>query len=230
MSAQPSPCLTIQIARPSNSAGPLAKVCCYTWRANRSGRPHGAAATEEDPSVDSATPNRTATALAKTGPAVPAADISEIGQLIFAEHARVLRLFGALEGLVRRPEPAVTRLALDQIWTRLASLLEVHCRAEEEVCFPLVIGGGAPALNFIEEATADHDDLREAVAEARLLDIGSSRWWQVIGAARAACTQHFASEERGPLAQVCCSVPPEQSKALVRQWTAFAAAQAGGSR
>ena len=179
--------------------------------------------------MDSVTPNRTATALVKTGPAVAEAGISEIGELIFAEHARILRLFGALDGLVRRGEPAVTAQALDQIWTRLASLLEVHCRAEEEVCFPLVFGSGAPALSFVETAIADHDDLCEAVAEARLIDVGSSRWWQVIAAARAGCTQHFASEEGGPLAQVCGSVPPETSKVLVRRWTAFAAAHADGT-
>lgn len=181
-------------------------------------------------SVDSVIPNRTATALVKPGPAVADAGMSGISELIFAEHARILRLFGALEGVVRRGEPTVPRLALDQIWARLASLLEVHCRAEEEVCFPLMFGGDAPALSFVEKATADHDDLREAVAEARLLDVGSSLWWQVISATRASCTQHFASEERGPLARVCCSVPLETSKVLVRQWTAFAAAQAGGSR
>jgi Hemerythrin HHE cation binding domain len=139
------------------------------------------------------------------------------------------RLFGALDGVVRRGEPSVARLALNQIWTRLASLLEVHCKAEEEVCFPLVFGSGALAGSFVEEATADHDDLREAVAQSRLLDVGSSRWWQVIAATRAVCTQHFASEERGLLAQVCGSVPPETSKVLVRRWTAFAAAHADGT-
>jgi len=178
--------------------------------------------------VDSVIPNRTSTTLAKAGATVPDTGISEICELIFAEHARILRLFGALDGLVRRGEPAVTRLALDQIWTRLASLLEVHTRAEEEVCFPLVFGGSTFALGSVEAATADHDTLREAVAEARLLDVGSPRWWQVIAAAHAACTKHFASEERGPLAQVCASVPPETSKILVRRWTAFTAAHANG--
>lgn len=176
--------------------------------------------------MNSVIPHRTAIALASPGPAAGDAGISEIGELIFAEHARILRLFAALDGLARRGEPAVAHLALDQIWRRLASLLEVHCRAEEEVCFPLVFGGGPAALSYVEEAIADHDDLREAVAEAQLLEVGSSRWWQVVAAARAACTRHFASEERGPLAQVCGSMPPETSKILVRRWTAFAAARA----
>ena len=180
--------------------------------------------------MDSVISNRTATAMTQTGATIPDAGISGIAELIFAEHARILRLFGALDGVVRRGEPAVTRLALNQIWTRLASLLEVHTRAEEEICFPLVSGAGAFAPSFVEVATADHIDLREKVEEARLLDVGSPRWWQVITAARAACTRHFASEERGPLAQVCGSVPPETSKILVRRWTAFASARAYDTR
>ena len=142
----------------------------------------------------------------------------------------VLRFFGALDGVIRRGEPAITRLALDQIWTRVASLLDVHTRAEEEICFPMVLGSGSPAFGFVAAATADHDSLREAVAEARLLDVGSPRWWRMVTATRAACTQHFASEERGPLAQVCGSLPPETSKVLARRWSAFAAAHANGTR
>jgi hypothetical protein len=161
----------------------------------------------------------------KSASAVPDAGISEIGELIVTEHARILRLFKALDDLARRGDSAVARLALSQVWTRLASLLEVHTRAEEEICFPVVSASGARTLAFVETMTADHDDIREAVAEARLLDVGSARWWQLISAIRTACTEHFASEERGPLAQVCGSLPPETSKVLVRQWAAFAAGQ-----
>jgi hypothetical protein len=166
------------------------------------------------------------TAPVNSAPAVPDAGISEIGELIVTEHARILRLFRALDDLARRGDPAVARLALSQVWARLASLLEVHTKAEEEICFPVAFGSGASALDLAETATADHDDIREAVAEARLLEAGSARWWQLISAIHTACTEHFAGEERGPLAQICGSLPPEKSKVLVRQWAAFAAGQA----
>jgi hypothetical protein len=165
------------------------------------------------------------TAPVKSASAVPDAGISGIGELIVTEHARILRLFRALDDLARRGDSAVARLALSQVWARLASLLEVHTRAEEEICFPLVSGSGASTLDMVETATADHDDIREAVAEARLLETGSARWWQLISAIHTACTEHFAGEERGPLAQICGSLPPEQSRVLVRQWAAFAAGQ-----
>jgi hypothetical protein len=166
------------------------------------------------------------TAPARTGSTGPDAGISEIGELIITEHARILRLFRALDDLARRGDPAVARLRLAQVWARLAGLLEVHTRAEEEICFPALFGNGAYAPAFMETAIADHDDIREAVAETRLLDVGSAPWWQLIGATHAACIQHFASEERGLLTQFCRSLPPATSKILVRQWAAFAAGQA----
>lgn len=162
---------------------------------------------------------------ASAGTPAALAGTNEIGELILAEHARILRLFSALDGLIRRGDPTVAPLALTQIWTRTASLLDVHTRAEEEICFPLVSGTGPDDLPLVESAIADHDGMREAVAESRLLEVGSSRWWQVIAAVQVACVNHFVREEQGPLAKIC-DCPPETSKALVRQWAAFAAAQA----
>lgn len=165
----------------------------------------------------------------RTGSVGPDAGISEIGELIVTEHARILRLFRALDDLARRSDPAVARLRLAQVWARLASLLEVHTRAEEEICFPAVFGHGACTPAFMDTAIADHDDIREAIAETRLLEVGSAPWWQLIGSTHAACVQHFASEEQGPLTQFCRSLPPASSKVLVRQWAAFAAGQANNT-
>jgi hemerythrin HHE cation binding domain-containing protein len=176
--------------------------------------------------MDSVAPTPASTGPVKCASAVPDAGISEIGELIVTEHARILRLFRALDDLARRGDSAVARLGLSQVWARLASLLEVHTRAEEEICFPLAFRSGACTLAFMEAATADHDDIREAVAETRLLEVGSAQWRQLIGTTHAACTQHFASEEQGPLMQLCRSLSPATSKVLVRQWAAFAAGQA----
>jgi hypothetical protein len=133
--------------------------------------------------------------LVTASPADPDAGISEIAERILAEHARIVRLFGALYDLAWRVDPAVSRLALAQVWSRLADLLVAHTKAEE-VCFPTMYGDGARARAVKEAAAADHNDIREAVEQARLLDAGSARWWQVITAARTACAQHFGSEER----------------------------------
>jgi hypothetical protein len=167
------------------------------------------------------------TGLVSTSSAAPDAGINEIGELILAEHARILRLFGALYDLARRADPSVSRLALAQVWTRLAGLLVTHTRAEEEICFPPMYG--TDARTVVEAAAADHIDIREAVEQARLLEVGSARWWQMITRARMACTEHFASEERGLLSALCSGLPPGTGKVLVRQWAAFAVSQAEGS-
>jgi hypothetical protein len=110
---------------------------------------------------------------------------------------------------------------LAQVWSRLADLLVAHTRAEEEVCFPPMYG--ARALAVTEAAAADHDDIREAVEQARFLEVGSARWWRLITAARTACARHFASQERDLLASLCSCLPPATGKALVHQWAAFVA-------
>ena len=134
--------------------------------------------------------------LVTASPADPDAGISEIAERILAEHARILRLFGALYDLDGARIPAVSLVALAQVWSRLADLLVAHTKAEE-VCLPLsMYGDGAHALAVKEAAAADHNDIREAVEQARLLEAGSARWWNVITAARTACAQHFTGEER----------------------------------
>lgn len=179
--------------------------------------------------MDSVPSTSALTGLVSTSSAAPDAGSNEIGELIIAEHARILRLFGALYDLARRADPSVSRLALAQVWTRLASLLVTHTRAEEEICFPSMCGADARTLTVVEAAAADHIGIREAVEQARLLEVGSARWWQVITGARMTCTKHFASEERGVLSALCSGLPPGTGKVLVRQWAAFAVAQADGS-
>jgi hypothetical protein len=169
------------------------------------------------------------TGLVSTSSTAPEAGFNEIGELILAEHVRILRLFAALYDLARRADPSVSRLALAQVWTRLAGLLVTHTRAEEEICFPSMYGADARTLTVVQAAAADHIGIREAVEQARLLEVGSARWWQVITGARMACAKHFASEERGVLSALCSGLPPGTGKVLVRQWAAFVVAQADGS-
>ena len=103
-----------------------------------------------------------------------------------------------------------------------AGLLEVHTRAEEEICFLPMSGPGPEAARRKRDAVADHEDIRAAVSEASLQPVGSAAWWRAAGAALAASAEHFEREERGVLA--CCSLTPDQRLELGRQWTAFVAA------
>lgn len=163
---------------------------------------------------------------AAPSPGGPVGQATGVAEVILGEHARILRLFGSLDNIARRAEPTVAPLMLGQVWARLASMLERHTEAEEEICFPVLFGRGRHALALMEDAIADHHDVREAVGEARLLDAGSALWWRTVTDTRALCTEHFAGEERGLLAQVQNCLRPERSKTLARLWAVFVATRA----
>lgn len=173
--------------------------------------------------MDSAAASAAPAAPIEAGRAHPDLTSTEIGAVIHAEHRRILRLFGALDDVARRAEGALGRPALRQVWLRLADLLEQHTDAEEEICFPALSGHGAAVTALMEAAIADHDDIREAVAEARLLETGSARWWRTVSAARGECSAHFHGEERELLTALCGFLPHEASRRAARQWDAFVA-------
>jgi hypothetical protein len=160
------------------------------------------------------------------GAAAPTAGICE---LICAEHARILRLFGALSDLSRREAGGAARSPAGQLWARLAVLLDVHTTAEEEICYPVLFGHGRRATAALEAAAADHADIREAVAESRLLAAGSAQWWRAVTAAQRFSTDHFAAEERQLLAAVNHCLPAGESRLLARRWEAFTAAELAGT-
>ena len=68
--------------------------------------------------MDSVPSASDAAGLVSASSAAPDAGINEIAELILAEHARILRLFGALYDLARRADPSVSRLALAQVWSQ----------------------------------------------------------------------------------------------------------------
>ena len=116
---------------------------------------------------------------------------------------------------------------LAEVWSRLAGLLELHAEAEEEICYPAVFGPGPDAAAQMQDAIADHDDIREAIAEARLHAVGSPAWWRAAATAVRAGRDHVAQEERGVLAAFGRRAAPELRTELGLQWAAFTAARAG---
>jgi anti-anti-sigma factor len=154
---------------------------------------------------------------------------ADVLDLIRADHARIRRLLASAESAARRGEPADARWVLGEAWDRAAALLEADCDAEEEIWYP-VLSGAAGYAALIREARADHDDIREAVAEARLQEAGSPAWWRAVIAAITATQDHFAREEHGALAELTHCTSPAQRRALGQQWVAFLNARARDAR
>lgn len=151
--------------------------------------------------------------------------MADIIELILADHRRIRMLLGALGGAARNGEDPGATCMLTPVWDRLAGLLELHAEAEEEICYLAMFGPGPDAAARMQDAIADHDDIREAVAEARLHPPGSAAWWRAVTAARRASSDHIAREERGALAAFGRRATPALRDELGRQWAPFIAAR-----
>jgi hypothetical protein len=121
----------------------------------------------------------------------------DITQLILVDHHEQRRLFAIVEQI----DPANVR-ALETVWRRLATFLEVHALAEEEIFYPalLRLGRGTAqvptARAETEDAIKDHNQIRDAVAAVAGHDAGSAAWFAAVGAANEANSDHMAEEER----------------------------------
>ena len=122
----------------------------------------------------------------------------DITELILTDHHRQRRAFAVLDDV----DPSDTD-RLGQIWTDLATFLEVHASAEELVFYPELLKVADPGGSEADEtrdAIHDHNDIRDAVAEANKHPVGSKAWWTAVGKARSANTEHMGEEEDEGLA------------------------------
>lgn len=120
----------------------------------------------------------------------------DITQLILEDHSEQRRLFAVLEQI-----PLGNVAGLAQVWTRLASFLELHAQAEEELFYPalLTLTSGTPRQTLEAEtidAIADHNEIRDAVAAAAREQVGSDGWFAAVNEANRANGDHMAEEER----------------------------------
>ncbi|MDX6217672.1 MAG: hypothetical protein QOG99_3256, partial [Frankiales bacterium] len=114
----------------------------------------------------------------------------DITDLVLEDHHRQRRMFAILDGI--DPED---RSSLTAVWTELAYFLEVHAAAEEKVLYPAVLALSDPDASETKDAIGDHNDIRDAVGRASQCSVGSVVWWEAVGAARAANTEHMGEEE-----------------------------------
>jgi len=121
----------------------------------------------------------------------------DITQLILDDHHEQRRLFAILEQIDRSDTGA-----LSAVWGRLAAFLEVHAAAEEAIFYPVLLQVGIAARRRagVEDETldaiGDHNEIRDAVAEAAGHPVGSDDWYAAVAAANQANGDHMAEEER----------------------------------
>jgi hypothetical protein len=153
----------------------------------------------------------------------------DITDLIRAEHARLCRLFDALDDTARLAEASGTtgrtpRWAPQATWARIAGLLELHAEAEYEICYFAVFGPGTSQTSNLRQAVSCLNEIHNAVAEAQLQEPGSRSWWRAVAAARRSSLCHITQLEAGPLADFRRRSTPQLREDLGQQWEAFVAA------
>ena len=91
---------------------------------------------------------------------------------------------------------------LSAIWDRLAAFLELHAEAEERIFYPalLQVGLAARRAAGVEaetlDAIADHNEIRDAVAEVANHQVGTDGWFAAVAGANLANSDHMGEEER----------------------------------
>ena len=112
--------------------------------------------------------------------------------------------------------------ALRAVWDPLATKLDLHAIAEEEIFYPQLLRRGTEDP---EEATldaiGDHNDIRDGVHAAESHTVGTPEWWAAVSAAREANDEHMAEEEREGIADFRANAPAGLREALGRQFARF---------
>jgi len=103
----------------------------------------------------------------------------EAGGIAEAHQARWPAWLG---DLYRRDRGWDTRAELAELvttWETLAALIDLHMRADEEICGPAVFGGSPAGRAMTRQVRDDHEDIREILRQASLQPPGSPPWWHL---------------------------------------------------
>ena len=150
----------------------------------------------------------------------------DITQLILDDHAEQRRLFAIIEQIGPNDVDALTK-----VWSRLSAFLDVHAEAEERFFYPQLLKRGEGANDAedgtvegeTEDAIEDHNKLRDAVAAANKLQIGTGAWIEAVGKANIVNSKHMGEEERQGLTDFRRHAPIQLRHDLAVQFAAFEA-------
>lgn len=146
----------------------------------------------------------------------------DICDLILDDHEILRRRFAELD------EDRADTVALARVWPQLATLLDLHAEAEEEVFYPRLLNKGIDGEDETTDAIEDHNKIRDAVADASKAKVGSDRWWKAVEEARVQNSKHMGEEERGALADFRSNAEAELRNELGSQFVSFKERHAGG--
>jgi Hemerythrin HHE cation binding domain len=153
----------------------------------------------------------------------------DITQLILDDHHEQRRLFAIIDQI---DDSDVKSLAA--VWGRLATFLEVHAKAEEDLFYPALLkvgegaGGKASAASETKDAIKDHNEIRDAVAAVAGHRVGTAAWRKAVADANEANGDHMAEEEREGLTDFRRQAPLKVRHDLAVRFAAFEAEHVTG--
>jgi hypothetical protein len=142
--------------------------------------------------------------------------MADIVALIYTDHDWLRRQFFLLDD-ARSPAE------LAAIWEPLSARLDTHAEAEEVVFYPALLkkGRAGDPRDETEDAIEDHNKIRNAVAAAAQLKVGSATWFDAVGQARTENGKHLDEEEREALPDFIKSASPQVRHDLAMSWLQF---------
>ncbi len=151
--------------------------------------------------------------------------MADIIGLIYEDHDWLRRHFFYLDD-------ARTTDELRAIWEPLATRLDTHAAAEEEVFYPVLLnkGDAGDPQDETEDAIQDHNAIRDAVREAEQHEVGSDAWFAAVGKARTENGEHLDEEEREALPDFVKSTTAEIRHELAMKWLQFYHRHPAGKR
>jgi hypothetical protein len=143
---------------------------------------------------------------------------SDITELILAHHNWFREQFARLDDAATASDVD----ALRALWDPLATKLDLHAVAEEQIFYPQLLRRGTEdPREATLDAVGDHNDIRDGVHAAEASVIGTPDWWAAIAQTREANDEHMAEEEREGLADFRRNAPIGLREALGQQFARF---------
>jgi len=126
--------------------------------------------------------------------------MTDIAELIRADHVRISRMIGQLSSALAQLYPADTGLEAGPAWDSLAGLLRLHVAAAEEIAYLALASAYPGAALAMTQASEVNADICAAIEEARLYRAGSRAWKMAV---QAACRPRLPAAGAGQFGASC---------------------------
>jgi Hemerythrin HHE cation binding domain len=145
---------------------------------------------------------------------------SDITELILDHHMWFREQFARLDDVGAASPSDVD--ALRTVWDPLATKLDLHAVAEEEIFYPQLLRRGAEdPKEATLDAIGDHNEIRDGVHAAEAATVGTPEWWAAVAETRKANDEHMAEEEREGIPDFRANAPIGLRESLGRQFLRF---------